>query len=67
MWAAAFNTTPDGIALLLDLGADPSLVNRAGETAWDLIQDNEALQGTSAYRRLRDRLGFILDCSLRSG
>ena len=49
-WSPAIVTT------LLDAGADPEARNESGETAWDLIQNNEALQGTSAYRRLRSLL-----------
>ena len=57
MWAAALSLTPDVVGTLLDLGAEASLANHAGETAWDLILDNEALLGTSAYRRLRSVSG----------
>ena len=53
MWAAAFASSSEVVEVLLDLGADASLKSHAGETACDLIQDNEALQGASAYRRLR--------------
>lgn len=56
MWAAEFAATAEVVGTLLDLGADPSLANHAGETAWDLIQDNEALQDTSGYHRLRSVL-----------
>ena len=48
------------VELLLDLGADAALANDDAETAWDLIQDNEELRSTSAYRRLRD-LGGAAD------
>ena len=57
MWAAEFAPTADVVGTLLDLGADASLANHAGETAWDLLQDNEALQDTSAYHRLHSVSG----------
>ena len=53
LWAAALSTTPEVVELLHDLGANASHANHAGETAWDLVQDNRALQGTSAYLLLR--------------
>ena len=58
MWGATFSANPKVVGTLLDLGADAALANHAGETAWDLIQSNEALQGTSAYRRLRGVSGM---------
>ena len=54
MNAARWNENPEVTEALLAAGADASAENAGGESAWDLIQDNEALQGTSAYWRLRD-------------
>ena len=56
LWAAA-TATAEVVELLLDLGADATLPDDAGDTAWDLIQHNEAVQGTQVYRRLRDLHG----------
>ena len=43
---------PPIIEALLDAGADTTIRTPSGETAWDLIQDNNALHGTSSYERL---------------
>ena len=40
--------------VLLEAGADATAKNGEKETAWDLIQDNEALKGTKAYWRLNE-------------
>ena len=53
MWAAEFASSSEVVEALLDLGADASLVDHSRETAWDLIQRNRTLRGTTAYRRLR--------------
>ena len=42
------------IIALLDAGADASIRNNEGQTAWDLAQENEHLRGTDAYWRLND-------------
>ena len=41
--------SPEVLQVLLDAGADSSPKDRDGRTAWDLIQENEALKGTPAY------------------
>ena len=40
------------MAALLDAGADATARNAKGEIAWDLVQDNRALEGTAAYQLL---------------
>ena len=52
MFAAGSNANPEVVQALLDTGADATAKNDAGNTAWDLIQKNEALKGTNAYWRL---------------
>ena len=52
--AAWNNENPEVVLALLDAGADATAKNGEKETAWDLIQDNEALRGTKAYWRLND-------------
>lgn len=41
--------------ILLEAGADVMPENSAGKTAWDYLQDNEALTGTDAFRELESR------------
>ena len=55
MYAAATHSNPEVLQVLLDAGADATAKNGEKETAWDLIQDNEALKGTKAYWRLNER------------
>ena len=50
--AAGFNDNSAVFELLLDQGADPAALSTEGLTARDLTQDNDALQGTVAYRHL---------------
>ena len=45
---------PAVIEALLDAGANAAARNAAGQTPWDLAQENEALKGSDAYRRLND-------------
>ena len=54
MFAAMENSNPEVLQVLLDAGADATAKNGMGKTAWDLIQDNEALKGSKAYWRLND-------------
>ena len=54
MFAAGANENPEVVQVLLDAGADATAKNGGGETAWDLIQDNEALKGSKAYWRLNE-------------
>ena len=49
MYAALWNENPEVVLALLDAGADATAKNGEGTTAWDLIQDNEALKGSKAY------------------
>jgi len=52
--AARENENTEVVLALLDAGADATAKNGEGKTAWDLIQDNEALKGTKAYWRLNE-------------
>ena len=52
--SAARSRTPANIQVLLDAGADASLVNNDGETALDIARGNDAIKGTDAYWRLND-------------
>ena len=54
MFAAAVNPNPDVTELLLDAGADGSVEDRAGNTAFDYAKENEALVGTDVLRRLSE-------------
>ena len=54
MLAARENSNPEIVQVLLDAGADATAKNGEGKTAWDLIQDNEALKSSKAYWRLND-------------
>ena len=54
MLAAGSNENAAVVQLLLDAGADATATNEDGETAWDLIQENEALEGSPAYWALND-------------
>lgn len=53
-WAARFSKKPEVVLVLLKLGADPKARTDSGITAWDLIQENEALRNTPAYWKLND-------------
>ena len=53
-WAAFFNSNPQVVLVLLDLGADPKARTSGGDTAWDLIQGNPELKNTPAYWKLND-------------
>ena len=59
--AAANSTSSVIVTVLLDAGADATGRSDGGATPWDLAQNNEALKGTYAYRRLSEALG----CSRR--
>jgi len=50
--AASFSQTSEVVLVLLELGADHRARDLAGSSAWDMIQANEQLQNTPAYRRL---------------
>ena len=54
MWAARFNKNAAVVQALIDAGADATATKEDGENAWDLIQENEALEGSPAYRALKD-------------
>ena len=49
MYAAERSQSSDVVQTLLNAGADASPKDRDGKTAWDLIQENEHLEGTPAY------------------
>ena len=52
--AARSNVNPDVFKILLQAGADPKARNAAGETPWDLAQDNAAIIGFDIYWQLHD-------------
>ena len=54
MLAANNNENAEVVQALLDAGADATATNEDGESAWDLIQENEALEGSPAYWALND-------------
>ena len=54
MVAARNNENAAVVQALLDAGAHATATNEDGETAWDLIQKNEALEGAPAYWALND-------------
>ena len=54
MFAARHNENAEVVQVLLDAGADATATNEDGENAWDLIQENDALEGTPAYWALND-------------
>ena len=54
MAAAEYSENAAVVQLLIDAGADATATNEDGETAWDLIQENAALEGTPAYWALND-------------
>lgn len=51
-WAAFFATDPAVLDALLDAGAPVDVRNAQGLTAFEIIQGNDALVGSDAYRRL---------------
>ena len=53
-WAAQFSNDPAVIEVLLEAGADADVLDTRGKTPWDYAQDNEALEGSDAYHRLRE-------------
>ena len=52
--AAFYNQNAAVVQALIDAGADATATNKDGETAWDLIQENEALERTPVYWALND-------------
>ena len=53
-FAAFRNNNPAVIWTLIGLGADAAARDADGKTPWDYAQDNEALEGTDIWRRLRE-------------
>jgi ankyrin repeat protein len=53
-FAAAYNPNPEVIRTLVELGADHEARTLVGRSAWDLIQENEALKGTPDFWRPND-------------
>ena len=51
---AAFENNPAVVEALIAGGADPKARDKAGRLPVDCAKDNEALQGTDAYRRLNE-------------
>ena len=54
VYAASGNENAEVLQVLIDAGADAAPKNTVGKNAWDLIQNNDALKGTSAYWALND-------------
>ena len=52
--ARRHNANAAVVQALIDAGADATATNEDGETAWDLIQGNEFMEGTPAYWALND-------------
>ena len=52
--AARLNANPDVIVRLIELGVDGKARTDDGRAAWDMAQNNEALQGTDAWWLLND-------------
>ena len=55
LFAARSNENSEVVQVLLDAGSDPSTQDNEGKTAWDHIQENDALKDTDAYSELKDR------------
>jgi uncharacterized protein len=52
--AAAINANPASISILLKAGAEATIRDRWGRTAYDFAQNNKALKGTPEYWALSD-------------
>ena len=53
-FAAFRNNNPAVIWTLIGLGADAAARDADGKTPWDYAKENEALEGTDIWRRLRE-------------
>ena len=53
--ATKLSKNPEVVELLIDAGADVNRKDYVGKTAWDYIQNNEALRGTDVYWELNDK------------
>ena len=56
-WAAQSTDNPAIVIALLEAGADALAHNVWRETPWDYAQNNDALEGTDAWRRLQSLAG----------
>ena len=54
IYAARNNKNAAVVQALIDPGAHATATNEDGETGWDLIQENEPLEGSPAYWALND-------------
>ena len=54
MYVARYSDNPAMVHVLIDADADTTATNPDLESAWDLIQENEALSGTAAYAALKE-------------
>ena len=52
--AARFNANPAVVKALIAAGADPKARDKAGRSPLDHAENNKALKGTDAYRRLNE-------------
>jgi len=59
MWAARLAKHPGAVEALLQAGANGTLRDDAGKTAFDHVQSNHALMATTAYNALRQAAGDI--------
>jgi ankyrin repeat protein len=50
--AAADNSTPEAITVLLGFGADPKAKDTSGKMALDYARENEKLKDTDVFREL---------------
>lgn len=61
------SSQPDVITALLDAGADVRARTADGRTVWDLIEENEDLEDSGIYERLREAQEAIVDVEQPSG
>ncbi|MGM0601533.1 MAG: ankyrin repeat domain-containing protein [Candidatus Rifleibacteriota bacterium] len=54
MQAAAHNSEPKIITILVEAGADINARDKSGKTAFDYAKDNKHIKGSKAYKKLKD-------------
>ncbi len=54
LYTAAMSGAPENIAALLEAGASGSVKDDDGKTPFDYAQDNDKVEGTTAYWALND-------------
>ena len=65
--AVVENDNPRILTLLLDRGANPNARTINGKTAWDLVQNNDALEGTAVYWRLNALAENVISANFGAG